>query len=154
MLTAGDSAPDFSVHTLSGDELSLAKLTREGAVLLAFFKVSCPTCQYTFPFLERLKAAIGLSITGISQDDAKATAEFCRAFGISFPIGLDPAKAHYPLSNAYRISQVPTLFLIEGTAIAHAFSGFSRSDLELIRNKFGPATLFRPGEKIPEFRPG
>ena len=57
MLSVGGKAPDFVLPTLSGIEVSLGEMTRSGPVLLAFFKISCPTCQYTFPFLERLAAA-------------------------------------------------------------------------------------------------
>ena len=154
MLAVGDTAPHFSLPALSGEQMSLAELAVSGPVLLAFFKVSCPTCQYAFPFLERLATADRLRITGISQDDAKATAQFCNTYGISFPVALDHASARYPASNAYRISHVPSLFLVEGSKITHAFSGFSKFDLEQLGQRFGILPLFRRGEKIPEFRPG
>ena len=152
MLAAGDKAPDFVLPTLAGTDLSLQDITRSGPVLLAFFKASCPTCQYTFPFLERLTASKDLRVTGVSQDNAKTTADFCRAFRLSFSMALDDAK-NYRVSNAYKITHVPSLFLVEGDSVTEAFNGFSRADLERIGQRFG-ASVFRPGEKTPDFRPG
>jgi peroxiredoxin len=153
MLSVGAKAPDFVLPTLSGEAVSLGEISRSKAVLLAFFKISCPTCQYTLPFLDRLREAPQLEVVGISQDDAKATAEFCRTYGLSFPVALDDARTEYRVSNAYKITHVPSLFLVEANSINHTFSGFSRRDLEDIGQRFG-VPMFRPGERTPDFRPG
>jgi peroxiredoxin len=49
-----------------------------GPVLLAFFKVACPTCQLTLPFIERMFKGVKNGATrmfAVSQDDAEATRE-------------------------------------------------------------------------------
>ena len=153
MLSAGGRAPDFALPGLAGSELSLGEMTRSGPVLLAFFKISCPTCQYALPFLERLSTAPQLKVVGISQDNTKSTAEFAREYGLSFPVVLDDAGGGYRVSNAYKITHVPSLFLVEGNSITEAFSGFSRRDLERIGQRFD-ARVFLPSEKTPDFRPG
>jgi peroxiredoxin len=56
LLSAGITVPYFQVATTTGERLSLQEALTHGPVLLAFFKVSCPTCQFTFPFLQRLFA--------------------------------------------------------------------------------------------------
>jgi peroxiredoxin len=152
-MLSGGKAPEFALPGLAGTEIALGGMARSGSVLLAFFKISCPTCQYTFPFLERLSAGSQLKVLGISQDKAKSTAEFCREYGVSFPVALDDSSSGYPVSNAYKITHVPSLFLVEENAITEAFSGFSRPDLERLGHRFG-APVFLPGEKIPDFRPG
>ena len=53
-IAAGNLAPGFSLKSLEDQEYSLGKLLRRGPVVLAFFKISCPVCQFTFPFIERL----------------------------------------------------------------------------------------------------
>ena len=58
-LATGTKAPDFDLKTLDGKRFSLGEELASGPVVLAFFKVSCPTCQYAFPFLERLHKAYG-----------------------------------------------------------------------------------------------
>ena len=58
-LTVGTKAPDFVLKAMDGKRFSLQEELGSGPVVLAFFKVSCPTCQYAFPFLERLHKAYG-----------------------------------------------------------------------------------------------
>lgn len=154
MRRARDAAPDFTLGTVGGAARSLRQILAGGPVLLAFFKVSCPVCQFTFPFLERLFRGQGLQVIGISQDEAPATAEYHRRFGITFPSLLDPARDNYPVSNAFGISHVPTLFLVEPDgAIALASEGFSRRDIAALGERAGVA-VFGSAENIPEFKPG
>jgi peroxiredoxin len=153
MLAAGDHAPDFVLPLLDGGTVSLRDLAASEPVLLVFFKGGCPTCQYTLPFLDRLTAAPELRLLGISQDGAEATRSFSRSFDVSFPVALDESASNYRASNAYKITHVPSLFLVEGTIINQAVSGFSRADLQEIGARFG-TPVFRSGEKTPDFRPG
>jgi peroxiredoxin len=156
-LTAGDHAPDFRLTDLAGDgEKTLAELLKAGPVFLAFFKVSCPTCQYTLPFLERIhRGAEGATrLFAVSQDDAEATREFHQEFGITMPTLLDSARFGYPASNAYGLSHVPSMFLIErdGT-ISWSLVGFNRKELEALGEKLG-VHPFQPGERVPEMKSG
>src|ERR1700730_9186471 len=110
-LPAGEIAPAFSLKNVDGRQVSLAEALKKGPVLAAFFKVNCPTCQFTFPFLERLHETYGdskFTVWGISQNDTADTREFCREFGIKFPALLD--RHGYPASNDYGITHVPILF--------------------------------------------
>src|ERR1700736_6940748 len=113
-VNAGQTAPGFSLKGLDGKSYSLEALLEMGPVVAAFFKNSCPVCQFTFPFLERLYQRYGgdgVTFLGISQDDARATKEFAREYGVTFPMVLD--EKGYPASNAYGLTNVPTIFLIE-----------------------------------------
>src|SRR5882724_13035811 len=105
-LTTGKTAPDFSLPAMDGSTFSLTEALAKGPVVAAFFKISCPICQYAFPFLERIYKAYGkknVSIIGISQNNKKDTAGFLREFGITFPILLDDTNT-YPVSNAYGLT--------------------------------------------------
>jgi peroxiredoxin len=151
MIAAGARAPDFQIPGEDGKIVRLSALLRDSPILLAFFKVTCPVCQYTLPFLERVAGQA--PVLGISQDGPEDTAGFCTAFGITFPMAFDPAPA-YPVSNLYRITHVPSLFLVEPDgSLALAASGFSRSDLDSIAARFR-TRVFREGERVPDFRPG
>src|SRR6266478_1363024 len=125
MLEVGAKPPGFELKKVDGGNASLENILEKGPALLAFFKSSCPTCQLTFPFLERVSASRAVQVIGISQDDSSATQGFNRRFGVTFPTLLDDSKAGYPVSNAFGISAVPSIFLVEqdGT-ISQTSSGF------------------------------
>jgi len=153
LLQAGARAPDFRLPRLDGGEATLGELVVGGELLLAFFKVTCPVCQLTFPFLERLHQGGGLPFYGISQNDAEDTREFNREFGVTFPTLLDP-EDDFPASHAYGISSVPTMFLVErdGT-ISRVLEGWSKREIEWLGGKAG-VRPFRQGDNVPEWKPG
>ncbi len=154
MLGVGAAPQPFTLKNTQGAPCSLETLLRNGPVLLAFFKVSCPVCQLSAPFLERLSRTSGLQVIGISQDDASSTSSFNQRFGIAFPVLLDESRARYPVSNAFGIGSVPSMFLIEPDGIvSSAFSGFSKRDFEQLGQRLS-ISLFRPGEDVPAFRAG
>ena len=154
LLDAGSHVPDVRLKLLSGGAASLREIAARGPVLLAFFKISCPVCQLTFPFLERLHAAGTLAVYGISQNDARDTREFNEDFGVTFPILLDHEAGGFPASNAFGISSVPTLFLVEpGGAISHVIEGWRKKEMEWLGAKAGVA-VFRQGDNVPEWKAG
>jgi peroxiredoxin len=149
---------------LDGTTYSLEALREKGPVVAAFFKISCPVCQFTFPFLQRLYQRYGgddVTFLGISQDDAKATAGFARQYGVTFPMALDEKEKGYSASNEYGLTSVPTIFLIDADGTVRISSmGFVKDDLERIaaelaeRRKIAPAALFAANESVPANRPG
>jgi peroxiredoxin len=163
-IVAGNTAPGFSLKALDGREYSLQELMQEGPVVAAFFKVSCPVCQFTFPFLERIYKRYGgdgVTFLGISQDDARETKDFAKEFGVTFPMLLDEKQKGYLASNAYGLTSVPTIFLIEtNDKVEISCMGFDKKDLESIaatlaeRKKTGAVPLFSPGESVPAHKPG
>src|SRR5690242_4626512 len=113
-LPSGAIAPEITLPTLDGGTFSLEQARKRGPVLVVFFKISCPVCQFAVPYVDRLFRAIGASgpmVVGISQDGKGDTEAFCREYGASFPIALDDT-AKYPASNAYGLTNVPSFFLV------------------------------------------
>jgi peroxiredoxin len=146
----------FSAHPLSGGQpVTLSHLLESGPAVVAFFKISCPTCQLAFPFLERLHAAVsGLQFIGISQDNADSTTRFIQRFGITFPILLDRASEGYPASNTYALTHVPSIFVIETDgAVSHLWTGFSKADFEKLALRAG-APVFLAADAVPVWQPG
>jgi peroxiredoxin len=162
LLSAGKTAPRFQLATTSGERLSLRDALARGPVLLAFFKVSCPTCQFTFPFLQRLFEQLsgqGVQVWGIVQDKAPSAAQFASASGVTFPISIDDSP--YKVSQAYVLTHVPSLFLVKPDGqIEFSGDGFCKADLLTIQHSLAqsllatPPSLFLPTERIPEFKPG
>src|SRR3974377_633303 len=158
----GNSAPAFTLQGLDSRSYSLRDLLDQGPVVLAFFKVSCPVCQFTFPFLQRISerySGDGISVIAVSQDDVRSTKEFNQEFGVKFSTLIDDNG--YPVSNAYGLTTVPTVLLIgPDGGLKIGGSGFSKNDLVSIANELpqhknlsaGP--LFRPDEVVPDFKPG
>lgn len=161
-IVAGQKAPGFSLKALDGKEYSPETLLKRGPIVVAFFKISCPVCQFTFPFLERLYLRYGregVTFLGISQDDARKTKEFAQEYGVTFPMVLD--SGGYPVSNAYGLTNVPTIFLIDQNGTVKISSiGFNKKDLEAIaadlaeRRDIPRAALFQPNEAVPANKPG
>src|SRR3984885_7864582 len=151
---AGAQGPPFRLAGLDQSARSLDDILADGPALLAFYKISCPVCQLTAPYLQRLAASKAIQVIGISQDDASATRGFMQRFGVTFPTLLDLSSENYPASNAYGITSVPSLFLLErdGT-IERSFNGFSKRDFEEIGVRAGVAP-FGPDDQVPAWKAG
>jgi peroxiredoxin len=100
-----------------------------------------------------------VTFLGISQDDARSTKQFAKEYGVTFPVLID--EDGYPVSNAYGLTSVPTIFLINTDGSVEVSSaGFDRNDLEAIaarladRRAMAITPLFRPDEIVPANKPG
>jgi len=163
-LEAGVAAPEVKLPLLDGREFSLSQARKRGPVVLGFFKVNCPVCQLAFPYLERIYKAYGgsgkFTLAGVSQNDAGDTKNFNGQYGIGFPTLLDDTKK-YPASNAYRLTNVPSVFLVspEGE-VEFSSVGWSKQDMEELNRRLAKVSgvaalpLFKPGEQVPDFKPG
>jgi peroxiredoxin len=161
-ISSGKTAPNFTLTSASGETHTLAETLKKGPVVLAFFKTSCPVCQFTFPFLERLHKRYGgeaATFWGVSQDNPRDTKQFCAEYGITFSVLLD--ERGYPVSNDYGLTNVPTVLLIEpGGKARISFTGFSKADLEALakelaeRKRIPLEPLWNRNESVPAFTPG
>jgi hypothetical protein len=95
---------------------------------------------------------------GVSQDDSQSTLDFMRRFGVNFPVALDGRG--YIVSNAYGLTNVPTVFEIQqdGT-IGMSSVSWAREEVEAIARKYSgaeeaAAPLFQAKEKIAEYKAG
>jgi peroxiredoxin len=162
-LAPGTQAPDFTLPSMDDKPFSLRAALARGPVLAAFFKISCPTCQYAFPFLQRIHEAHknkAVTIVGISQNTKKDTAAFIKEYGISFPVLRDDTHS-YPVSNAYGLTNVPTIFWIAPDGDIEISSvGWVRKEMEEFNQRAAQALseatkpLFLPEEHIADFRAG
>jgi peroxiredoxin len=158
----GQPAPDFTLPALEGGEFSLSGALRGAPQVIAFFKISCSTCQFTLPFLERLHRAYQadpIEFRGISQDNAENSRLFREEFGVSFPIALDLPP--YAASKSYVFHSVPTILLIDTEAVIRfRMTGFSKTGLTRLSEEIArltnrpPAPVFLASELVPESKPG
>ena len=161
-IVAGNPAPQFALKSLDGQDFSLAESLKKGPVVLAFFKVSCPVCKFAFPFLERLYQRYhteNVTFLGVSQDNVSSSREFAKDFGVSFPILIDDAS--YTVSNAYGLTMVPTVILVQPNGAVRVSSmGFVKADLEAVadyladRRNITRIPVFLSSESVPANKPG
>jgi peroxiredoxin len=148
LLEAGRRAPGFRLPRLDGGDVSLADVAALGPALLAFFKISCPVCQLALPYLERVHQAGTLPVYGISQNDAKDTRNFAERYGLTLPMLLDSEQSGYPVSNAYGISSVPTMFQIgRDGSIEQVIVGWRKPEMVALG-------AVGPDDNVPEWKAG
>ncbi len=166
VLAEGARSPDVVLTSLDGRTYDLNEaLASSGPVVLAFYKATCPVCQMTLPFVERLaQAHPERSIWAVSQDDADETRDFALDFALTLPVLLDEALQK---SVEFDLSNVPSIFLIgQDGRIEQTIIGFDKAALERLHatlslagsdrsdSKKLESPLFLPEDQVPEFRPG
>jgi peroxiredoxin len=123
-------------------------LPPERPLLVVFFKITCPVCQLTLPFLNRLHRTGSLPVVGISQNEPDDTSEFNEEFGIEFPVVFDREGDNFLASNAYGINSVPSMFLLEaGGKIGRVIEGWSKREM----SRLG---VLRQEDHVPEWKAG
>jgi len=163
-LPNGAKAQEFALTSTTGQPVILSELIKRGPVVVAFFKVSCPTCQYAFPYFERLSQVHkpeAVSFVGISQNDLRDTEAFMKQYGVTFPVAIDDSR-HYVVSNAYKLTNVTTAYLVDREGKIQVSSvGWARKDIEEINLKLAmmdpaqkPHPIFKPGEEVAEYKAG
>jgi peroxiredoxin len=113
----GDRAPDFTLPTIDGKEMSLSQF-RGKTVMLNFWQSSCPACVQETPYIQAVFngwPSDKLQILAVSVDER---AVFVQAFldnkELTFPALLDSDGV---VSNTYQISSFPTTFFINADGI-------------------------------------
>jgi hypothetical protein len=144
-------APGEEAPPIPGVDLA----TGPRAVL--FYKVTCPTCQVAGPVAERLARALPEGFVAIGQDPPERLERFRAEFG-DFPAtpDLDP----YPVSDAYGVRTVPTVFVLRDGRVDDVVESWDREGWnraaarlgELSGREIGP--LSEAGDGLPPFRPG
>lgn len=151
-LREGQTAPDVTLTRLDGTAVRVSELAAGGPVLLAFYKDTCPTCQLTMPFLNRIRDG-QVQVFAVGQDHPVRAEAFAREWGIQYETLIDPADS-YEASNAFGITHVPSMFVVEpGMKITWASVGFMRVDLESLEELAGMPVL-KESDNVPAAKPG
>ncbi len=150
-LAAGAAAPSFTLPD-AGTGAAVADPWRDGPLVLAFFKVSCPVCQMAAPKVQAL-AQGGARVLAVGQDPPDKLAAYAARHGQRVPTVTEPAP--YLVSSAYAITAVPTLFLVGADGvIADAVGAWDRARWNALAVAAGGRAVSTDGDGLPAFRPG
>jgi len=154
----------FPWPLLDGLKFFIRRRSKEGSGDRGFLQ-KCPARSVSTRFRiwsAYYKAHGGQNITfvAISQDDKPNTASFLKQFGVTFPT-LSRRSHGYAISNAYRLTNVPTWFPDRsGRRNRNLQRGWVKQDVEDLNRKLSdlqktpPPQLFKPGEEVRDFRAG
>jgi peroxiredoxin/chitodextrinase len=113
----GKRAPDFTLPTLDGKELSLSQF-RGKTVMVNFWLTSCSACASEMPDMQAIYDTWSRDDLEILAVNVGERAVFVQSFvdrrGLTFPVLLDSDEA---VSNIYQISTIPTTFFINADGI-------------------------------------
>ena len=109
----GDAAPDFTLLTFDGSEISLASM-RGQVLVLNFWASWCSPCRQEALELQTVWARYKdkrVAFLGVTfQDEENASQDFIQEFGITYPNGIDQRGR---LRRAYGVTAVPETFVID-----------------------------------------
>ncbi|MEN3028528.1 MAG: TlpA disulfide reductase family protein [Aquificaceae bacterium] len=157
-LKVGELVPNFELSDIEGNFYSPQEV--QGKKLIVFYKTTCPTCQLTLPFVEKLYRLYHnhISVWAVVQDPEQEAFKFAQNYGLTFPQLIDYPE--YGVSIKYKVQVVPTLYLVEeGGRVEFVSHSFVKADLrklnELLAFSAGvlPQDIFA-GQEVPEQKPG
>ena len=138
-------APDFTVQTLDGHQITLSNLKGK-TVLLDFWATWCGPCRESIPHLVQLYQTYGkegFELIGVSLDrgDPETVRNFVKRMAIPYPITIAPEE----MARKYGVTALPTTILIDkdGTILLKV-AGFSPTLAKEITAKVGDLTSGKP----------
>ncbi len=114
-------APDFSLPSVDGGTISLGDF-RGKPVILVFWRVNCPSCEYQMPFLQAFHEKwsddkVALVTVNVGEPPAMV-AQYVARHGLTFSVLLDTRQQ---VAQTYGIVGVPFTFLIGADGIIKAY---------------------------------
>jgi peroxiredoxin Q/BCP len=103
-LAPGDPAPDFTLTSADGTEVSLSSYRGQRVIVYFYPAAMTPGCtKQACDFRDSLSslAAAGVAVLGISPDQPAKLAKFRDAEGLTFPLLSDPSRGVLEAYGAY-----------------------------------------------------
>jgi peroxiredoxin len=137
----GSMAPDFTLPSLGGEDVSLARL-RGTPVVLTFYASWCYDCSKELPRLQHVHEERGddVAIVGVSYRDLIGDSrDFVEELGLTFPMLHDEDD---DIAGMYGVRAIPQTFFIDADGVVRArrFGAPSREELDrLVERAATPA---------------
>ncbi|MDL4839547.1 TlpA family protein disulfide reductase [Aquibacillus rhizosphaerae] len=111
----GETAPDFTLLTIDGKEVSLSDF-RGKKVFLNFWATWCGPCKIEMPEMQKIQEnyedeveIIAVNATGDANETVDAVEKFLSQGNFSFTVLLDPKSE---VTDAYKLIGIPTTYFI------------------------------------------
>jgi len=138
-------APDFTLKTLDGKEITLSQLKGK-VVLLDFWATWCGPCKESVPHLIQLYKDYresGFELVGMNVD--KGDGEVVRRFITSMDIPYPVVTAPEDVVRSYRVTGIPATFLIDKEGkIRERMAGFNSTMARHLATQVANLTSEKP----------
>ena len=128
----GDNAPDFTLSTLDGGQVSLSELKGK-PVMLTFWTTGCKACTFQMPSLEAAYDELSDEVEFINIDMGESNyqvQETVNSHNFTLPVALDSDES---VSISYNIIYTPTNIVIDEQGIIHYIrKGAFRNTAEIL----------------------
>lgn len=112
-LEEGQTAPDFLLTTLEGEEARLSEF-RGQPVIINFWATWCPPCRAEMPDLQKLYEAEDVEILAVnlteSEQSEEGVQDFIDELGLTFPVPMDQNSI---VSEMYEVQAYPTSYIVD-----------------------------------------
>jgi peroxiredoxin len=115
----GFAAPDFTLGTMNGDEVTLSNL-RGQAVVINIWASWCPPCRAEMPAIQAVyekNRDRGLEVLAVNttyQDSERDAQAFVQEYGLTFPVPMDRDGS---VSRQYQLRALPSTFFVDRNGI-------------------------------------
>lgn len=143
--TSSGLAPDFTLKTLAGKEITLSQLKGK-VVVLDFWATWCAPCQQSIPHLIQLYKDYkesGFVLIGMSVDrgDVEVVRRYIESMDIPYPILTTPEE----VVRRYRVTGIPATFLIDKEGkIRKRITGFNPTIAKQLTAEVADLTSQKP----------
>lgn len=112
-------APDFTLTTLDGEEVSLSDFRGE-PVMINFWATWCPPCKAEMPDMQKFYEETGMTIISVNMTSSERSREnvpkFVDEYEITFPVLMDEDSE---VSDQYEAYQLPTTYFLDKDGEIH-----------------------------------
>lgn len=121
----GKSAPDFTLKSLTGENLNLNE-QKGNIIVLNFWASWCGPCRKEMPILQEFHdqyTDLGVQVWGVNvEQENQAGRDFISKLAVDFPILFDNKNT---LSAQYQVDAMPTTAIVDRSGVVrYVFRGY------------------------------
>ncbi|MGB1262022.1 MAG: TlpA family protein disulfide reductase [Cognaticolwellia sp.] len=126
-LTLEQKAPDFTLKSLSGENLNLTE-QRGNIIVINFWASWCGPCRTEMPILQDFHDQyqdLGVAVWGVNvEQENQAGIDYIRELAVDFPIFFDASNE---VSANYNVEAMPTTVIIDRNGkVRSVFRGYQK----------------------------